>query len=151
MVRARLAAFAGIVTLMALFTTTQVGAAQDAILHATLTGSQETPPNASTATGRATVFVDADTNNICVFLSFSGLNAPATAAHIHVGPPGVAGPVVFPITVPPATSGSVFYCAASNATTVNGISTNPTGYYVNVHDTPNFPGGEIRGQLSPGF
>jgi hypothetical protein len=136
---------------MALFTTTQVGAAQDAILHATLTGSQETPPNASPATGRAIVLVDADTNNICVFLSFSNLTSPATAAHIHVAPPGVPGPIVFPIGgVPAATSGSDFYCAAASATTVNGISTNPTGYYVNVHSTV-FPGGEIRGQLAPGF
>jgi hypothetical protein len=34
-----------------------------------------------------------------------------------------------------------------NAELIKAIRKDPTAYYVNVHSTPNFPGGAVRGQL----
>jgi hypothetical protein len=59
--------------------------------QATLLGTNETPPNASPATGFDTV---ADT--LMVHETFSNLESPATAAHIHCcAPPGIAAPALF--------------------------------------------------------
>ncbi len=125
------------------------GAATGAVYTATLVGTDETPPNASPATGLATVTLSSDETTITVDVNFSGLVAPATAGHIH-GPaaPGVAAPVIFPFAgVPNATSGTVPeqsfpITAAQVADLKNGL------YYVNIHSSV-FPGGEIRGQLAP--
>ena len=148
MLRTRLAAFAGLAVAFSTLGMTHAVAAQDAILHTTMTGAQETPPTGSPGTGTATVYIDGDTNLLCVSYSFSGLVAPATAAHIHEAPPGVKGPVVIPFPTPPAaTTGSGFFCTAVAPDLLTRLSTNPGGFYVNVHSTV-YPGGEIRGQLA---
>lgn len=125
---------------------------------ATLTGSQEVPPNASAATATATILVDTVAQTLLVNESFSGLSGPATASHLHTAPPGVAGPIILPFAVvPSATSGS-FSDTLTAADLINqgtsGISTfaqlldriEAGNTYVNIH-TANFPGGEIRGQV----
>jgi uncharacterized protein (TIGR03118 family) len=114
---------------------------------ASLDGAHEVPPRPTTATGTGVVIVtDEATGAAKVSLNFSGLTTPANAAHIH-GPAaeGVNAPILFPITVPAATSGS-----ANDV----GIMMTPTQlqqlkdglFYFNVHTT-NFPNGEIRGQI----
>ena len=127
---------------------TGVSSAQSTF-QATLTGAQEAPtPNASTATGSGTVVLNAAQTQITVDESWTGLSAPASASHIH-GPaaPGVNASVLFPFSgVPAATSGSipeqVFAITPSQVIQLeNGL------FYLNVHDA-NFPGGEIRGQLT---
>jgi hypothetical protein len=115
-------------------------------LAAELSGGNETPPNATTATGSARFTVNAGQNEVCWEITFSGLAGPATAAHIHVAPPGVAGPIVVPTPVPAATSGTGTGCATVDDALAQAIKNNPGDYYVNVHDAP-FPGGQIRGQL----
>jgi hypothetical protein len=121
---------------------------------ATMNGSAETPPNASMGTGAAIVTLNGDI--LTVFETFSGLSAPASAAHIHCcQPPGTAAPVVVPFSgFPPGTSGSFtgtfdlstfpFGGGLTEATFVAGLESGLA--YVNIHDV-NFPGGEIRGQL----
>src|SRR5262249_6033101 len=124
------------------------GAVGGGTFTASLTGAQEVPPNASTATGTATVTLNAAETMITVSLTFSGLTAPATAAHIHgLAPPGTNAPVVFPLAgVPLATSGSIGpQVFAITAGQVSGLRSGL--FYVNVHDST-FPGGEIRGQLT---
>jgi len=76
------------------------------IYTATLFGANETPPNSSTATGSTAVTLNG--NTLTVNESFSGLIAPASAAHIHCcGPVGVAEAVAVPCThFPNATSGT---------------------------------------------
>ena len=62
-----------------------------------LNGASETPPNASPGTGSAFVLFDDATKQLVWNLSFNSLLAPVTAAHIHIAPVGVAGPVAFGI------------------------------------------------------
>src|SRR4051812_29974040 len=73
---------------------------------ATLLGSNEVPPTGSSATGTAVVTLNGDF--LTVNESYSGLVAPAAAAHIHCcGPVGVNEPVAVPFTgFPAATSGT---------------------------------------------
>ena len=64
------------------------------IFVATLTGSQETPPNASAATGFGTFVLNDAMTELTFNVSFSGLSSGLAMAHFHDAPPGVAGPIV---------------------------------------------------------
>lgn len=78
-------------------------------------------------------------------LKFSGLTGPASAAHIHLGAVGKAGPVAVALCGPctsPA-RGTVPVSAATIRAIRKGAA------YVNVH-TAKYPNGEIRGQLAKG-
>lgn len=108
---------------------------------ALLDGLQETPPNASPATGTGTFTLTG--GNLSYNISFSGLLGTQTAAHIHVGAAGTPGPVVFPLSTGSPISGTWTGLTAQNLSDLNaGL------LYVNVHSTL-FPGGEIRGQILP--
>ncbi len=115
----------------------------------TMSGLQEVPANASTATGLASVVLNAAETTITVNASWTGLSSNATAGHIH-GPaaPGVNAAVIFPFAgVPAATSGSI--PAQVFAITAAQVADLKAGlYYVNIHNAT-FPGGEIRAQLTP--
>ena len=89
---------------------------------------------------------DIEGDQFCYTLDVEGLTAPTVAAHIHIGPRKVAGPVVVPINVPNETSFEVSDCVTASTTVLEAIEANPKAYYVNVH-TPTYPGGEVRGQL----
>jgi len=125
---------------------------------ATLSGANEVPANASPALGFITAVLDDVANTLNVSETFSGLTAPASAAHIHCCvPPGTNAPVVLPFLSTEgfpvgATSGS-FVHSFNLATDLIGITVSAfitgleTGQaYANIHNA-NFPGGEIRGQL----
>jgi hypothetical protein len=73
--------------------------AADTLLTTTLLGSRETPPNASPATGTAMVDYITASNDLMYSVTFSNLEAGASLAHIHVGTPGVAGPVILPLNL----------------------------------------------------
>jgi hypothetical protein len=110
--------------------------------NATLTGSQETPPVATPATGWATATLNLNTLWFDFDAAFGGLLGSETAAHIHVAPPGVAGPVVLPLPLGSPISLDTTITAAQANDLLNGL------WYVNIHSTV-APGGEIRGQLMP--
>jgi hypothetical protein len=75
-------------------------------------------------------------------LTYSKLTGAATAAHIHMGKPGVAGAVIVPLCGP-CTSGKVGKATISKSV----VETLEKGQaYVNVHTAKN-AGGEIRGQV----
>ena len=110
--------------------------------NATLNGASETPPNASTGTGTAIFTYNTATNVLSGSVTFAGITA--TAAHIHYGAVGVAGPVVFPLGSSPITSPISFTSVPLTTTQSTELLANQ--FYVNVHSAA-FPNGEIRGQL----
>jgi CHRD domain len=114
-------------------------------LKATLTGAAEVPgPGDSDGTGSATLTLNAGKNEICYELAVSNIGT-ATAAHIHTGAAGVAGPVLLPLTAP--ANGSAKDCATLEREKIMEILKGPENYYVNVHNAE-FPDGAVRGQLS---
>jgi CHRD domain-containing protein len=78
-------------------------------------------------------------------LSYARLTGKALAAHIHIGRPGVAGPVAVPLCGPcvPGVHGTKRLTAKARSALLTGRA------YVNVHTAKN-PAGEIRGQVSGG-
>jgi hypothetical protein len=145
---------------LALFWSSAGAARADFIATATLLGKNENPPNGSPGTGFIQVdFNDAKPNQLHVHEVFSGLVANDTAAHIHIAPLGVNGPVVLPFS--PASGFPVGVTSGTYDATLTDQDINvASGFtfaqliaaieagdaYANVHSTT-FPGGEIRGQL----
>jgi hypothetical protein len=105
-------------------------------------GTQETPPNALPGLCGASLIV-APNGIISVVGAFSGLSGPAIAAHVHFGAPGVAGGVVFPLTISGSTLSGTFTPTPADLTNLRAGN-----WYVNIHTSLN-PGGEVRGQLGP--
>jgi hypothetical protein len=116
----------------------------DRVLATVLTGAAERPgPGDADGIGAAVITIDTDADRICWLLAAKRIQLPAIAAHIHIGSPDVAGPVVVGLT-PPNAFGISFGCTVNAA--ADAIAANPSDYYVNVHTTA-FPAGAIRGQL----
>lgn len=108
---------------------------------ATLTGAAEVPgPGDADGLGFAVIHIDGTTLRYTVWTQNI---APATAAHIHTGAAGVAGPPVVTLDHNMLGHGT----ATLTADVANQIRSNPSGFYVNVH-TGDFPNGAVRGQLT---
>lgn len=112
---------------------------------AAMDGTKETPPNGSAGVGGGLVKLDAGDTAALVGLSFTGLGSAESAAHIHTGAAGVAGPITFglPTTNPVIDQA---WNSGNGLTAQNVIDLKAGNLYVNVH-SGNFPNGEIRGQL----
>ena len=114
-------------------------------LAATLTGIQEVPgPGDLDATGTAEVRVDAREARVCWNLYVRQTDA-ATAAHIHQGPAGSAGPPVVTLTTP-GPDGHSEGCLPIEEMLARRLVFQAHEFYVNVH-TAAFPQGALRGQL----
>jgi hypothetical protein len=115
----------------------------------TFSGTQEVPANASTATGSVVGNFDQRSGLLGIKITYSGLTANATAAHIHRAPIGVNGGVI--IDFNPlgftfgARSGTFSKIILLNTTQAADLLAG--NLYVNIHN-PSFPGGEIRAQLN---
>jgi hypothetical protein len=110
-----------------------------------LTGAAEVPgPGDPDGSGTAVLSLNPGQEEVCFELTVTGI-APATAAHIHIGGAGVAGPVVRGLS--PPTSGSSSGCVSASRELILAIMQNPENYYVNVHNAE-YPAGAVRGQLS---
>jgi uncharacterized protein (TIGR03437 family) len=135
--------------------------------RAILSSANEVPPVSLNASGAATVWMhvirDAQGRVTSASVDFDvNFTLPAAnnvvGLHIHNGAAGVNGPVVIdsgirgaePVAV--GTTGRIQRQAQVSASTtaaleaVNGVLSNPAGFYVNMHTT-DFPGGVMRGQL----
>jgi hypothetical protein len=128
------------------------------IFTANLTGSQEVPPNASPATGFGTFTLDDAQTSLAFDITYSGLiGGPVSGAHFHNAPPGVAGPIVRgvtgPFTSPAGTISGTWTSSDAQPLTPTLVAELFAGnIYFNIHtnddNPPDFPGGEIRGQLA---
>src|SRR5215218_1652125 len=111
-------------------------------LEARLTGEQEEPgPGDKDGSGDAVVKVYKA--RVCYTLEVRRI-APATAAHIHLGLRGEAGPIV--AALKPPTDGPSSGCVAVLRAPSLELKEHPRRYYVNVHNDP-YPNGALRGQL----
>jgi hypothetical protein len=157
-----------------MFTTAPLTHATMIQYSANLDGSSESPPNASPGTGSALITIDDVANTMRVEVSFAGLLATTTAAHIHCcttiplsGTVGVATMTPyfsgFPIGVTSGTYDNTFdmtlassynpafitanggTAASAETALFNGLSLSEA--YFNIH-TASFPAGEIRGFLT---
>ena len=152
--------------------------ADAALIHfnVNLIGSNEVPPSGSLATGVASLDLDTTAQTLTGHIVFSGLTSNTTAAHIHccLASPFLTGVNVGVATVVPAfpgfplgvTSGTDdFVLDLSSASAYNpafvtaqgGLANAKTAFiagliagetYLNIHTTT-FPGGEIRGFVTP--
>lgn len=122
--------------------TPPASAAAVTTINLTLSGAQEVPPNGSTATGTGEATIDTVSRQFTAKATTQGL--AGTAAHVHDGPSGVSGPIVFPMTENPAGSG--VWSTSVQLTDAQMATLNAGRYYINVHSAA-FPNGEIRGQI----
>lgn len=135
-----------------------------------LNTAEETPPVTAASSGTANLTIS-DTNQVSVQLIVSNIDS-VTAAHIHAGGVGVAGPIMVNLTPTYALvrSQRVARHLPDSATLLNGVLShvnitrgvtafsspftfdslltriNNGTAYVNVHTRAN-PSGEIRGQI----
>lgn len=113
-------------------------------LWANMDGEQEVAAGDADGTGWVELTLNYGQGTIEYTLTVQNID-PATAAHIHIGPPGVAGPVVVPLAAP--TDGSSSGIVEVDREIIKAIRKDPSAFYVNVHNVP-YPGGAVRGQLS---
>jgi hypothetical protein len=129
---------------------------------ATLSARNEVPPPTvdprSSPSGSATFTVSGST--LTYKVSVTGLSSPYTGAHIHMGAPGVAGPVLAPLNLNAAGQGEASGEGTVDASGLKGkkadgsamtmddlVAAMKSGQtYVNVHTQNNKPG-EARGQI----
>jgi hypothetical protein len=123
------------------------------VLSTFLSGAQEVPgPGDANGFGAFAAVTKGD--KLCYALTARRIE-PATLAHIHAGPRGVAGGIVVALRAP--TSGFSADCITTVPDDQNTMDTltdselaaikaDPSQFYVNVHNDP-FPAGAIRGQL----
>jgi hypothetical protein len=108
-----------------------------------LTGAEETPPVATSATGTGKIKVSAD-RTISGEIKISGLEG--TSAHIHIGTPGQSGPAI--ITLKKGTDGTWKVPSGAHVTEDQYRSFKSGSLYVDVHG-PEHQSGEIRAQIKP--
>jgi len=145
---------------------TNVGASAPAThFVAHLTGAQEVPPTDSAGTGKLDIRLVSHGTKLRFKLTSNGVSQ-ITQSHIHIGAPGVNGPVtVFFFAQPPApwnsvtgdnfevagvrTAADVHQGANPNITFADLLAALRSGNaYANIH-SPAHPGGEIRGVIKP--
>lgn len=128
---------------------------------AELRGSNEVPGNTSTATGRVVLLVSRDASYAEYSVEVNGLSGGIQGGHFHRGAAGTNGSVVLSFFfnsvgqpangVNPGTTDLEINKAIGrtvNKTQLDAILADlrAGNIYANVH-TPNFPGGEVRGQM----
>ncbi len=105
-------------------------------------GKNEVPKGSPTASGKATITLNATKGTVCWKFTVKGLDT-VNASHIHKGPKGKSGNVVVPLFVGKLKTRG---CVNASKSLVAAIQKSPKAYYVNIH-TNKYPAGAIRGQL----
>lgn len=137
-------------------------AQQQVTVRAMLSGGNEVPGVSTGAHGVATVTVDRTAGRVDYQIDIFNLPTGIVGAHIHVGPAGVNGPIIFGFPIAAVGQSGAFQLKGSLSSSellareTSGIrSFDDAAFaiasgatYVNVH-TQTFQGGEMRGQLCP--
>lgn len=130
-------------------------AQQNNMFHAKLTAAQGVPlcaQPAQAALGMGTLTISPNHDSIAIRLNFSGLSGAPVAGHVHLGTPGVAGPVLLSLGNLPRST-QVFspsdYVPPDNgpkdfAALIEVIRAGQS--YFNIH-TDACTDGEVRGQI----
>ncbi|MGB6395555.1 MAG: CHRD domain-containing protein [Bradyrhizobium sp.] len=116
--------------------------AETITLKADLKGTNEVPPNASPATGKAEAKLDTETRVLTWTVTYADLTGPVVGAHFH-GPsePGKNAGIVLPFkTAQSPIEGTATITETQAADLLAGK------WYANIHTAAN-PGGELRGQM----
>jgi hypothetical protein len=107
-------------------------------------------PGPGDVDARSVARFDVKTDTVDFMAAWTAL-APPTAAHIHLGTPSLAGPVIVPLFAQPGGLPDTIMAVAGTASvapaTSQDIRDNPRAFYYNIHNT-DFPAGAARGQLS---
>jgi len=106
-----------------------------------LSAAQETPPTTSTATGLGILILN-DAETSATITATHNISIPVTGGHIHRGPVGVAGPIIFPFPAPTSPVGPLVWAIPA----ADVFNLKNLGLYMNFHTAVN-PGGAIRGVL----
>jgi hypothetical protein len=124
-------------------------------LSAALTGDAEVGGGDPDGNGEVQLRLNSGQERICYTMVLNDIE-PATRAHIHRGDAGTNGGIevfLFDVTVDPPLpvpdSLAVPTCVDVARDLVKEIRHNPSGFYVNVHNSE-YPGGAVRGQLHGG-
>ena len=160
----RILVFAGIAVVLRLTTP-----AQAAMFDATLTGEQEIPRVVTAANGHGSFVLNDAETELTFLVTYAGLTGGLiSGVHFHNAPEGEFGDIVRHVAVTDATSpdGSVSGIWRATDPPLSGPDPNrgpltpalvdelaAGRIYFNIHTNdpalPNFPAGEIRGQLIP--
>ena len=111
-------------------------------LKSEMKGSNEIPPNTSTATGTVEATLETASKQLTYTVTYSGLSGPVLGAHFH-GPSeaGKNAGIVLPFKVVQSPiTGTATLTDSQVADLVAGK------WYANIHTGAN-PGGELRGQM----
>jgi hypothetical protein len=95
--------------------------------------------------GEATVEINSDQNKVCYDVKLEGMT-DVTAAHIHDGEKGKAGPVVVDLKYAGNDSGGEGCVDGVSESVLEKVSKDPDKHYLNVH-SKQYPDGAARGQL----
>jgi hypothetical protein len=119
------------------------------VFQTTLTGEAERPnPGDLDAVGQATIMIFPDTNTICWVVTWARVDGTVVASHIHgQATTEQAAGVLVPLFVGTSFAGQGSDVGCIVDTDADAIVASPELYYVNVHSSPTFGAGAIRGQL----
>ena len=131
----------GAAVLLALSATLAISSVEAKDVKVSLSGTEETPPVQTTASGTGMINVG-DDKSVGGSVKTTGLEG--SAAHIHVGAAGTAGPPI--ITLTKGADGTWNVPAGSKLTDDQFAKFKAGELYVNVHSAAH-KDGEIRGQL----
>jgi hypothetical protein len=107
-----------------------------------LNGAQESPAVNTPAYGLGSFVLCKDSSKLKINVVVQGLTSAITAAHLHVGAPGVSGPAV--VDLSEAVNDSVISTEIDPSNILGQLDSG--NIYINVHTASN-PNGEVRGQL----
>ena len=123
-------------------------------LEASLSGANEVPvaggPAVGDPDGKATGLVRVQGDRVTFAFSWKGISAP-TLGHIHQGAAGANGAVKVPLfgsAMPDSVDAAAGVVTVTDAAVADALRDNPSNFYLNLH-TKEFPGGAVRGQLTP--